>query len=113
MIKPKEVKQILTDQAHPDVAEFERQRISGEKKYKYILEFNDYKTFKVLYQQVDTAEEEAGIDLLLDHVDPVVRQTESSIEARIKVTVKETQDRYCIENTQLDEFENESGESFK
>lgn len=107
MIEPHEVEQILTDKAHPDETNRERKRESGVKKYKYELEYNDYKTFDLLKQQVNRAEDEAGIALSLDHVEPVVRTTDSSIEARLLVTVEETQDRYALENTQLREFEDE------
>lgn len=108
MESPKEIEKALADQTHSDTSDYSRMYKSGEKRYQYELEFNDYKTFSLLRQQVDTVQAVSSIGLTIDYIKPVVRTTESSIEARIKAVVKETENRYELENTQLSEFEEDS-----
>lgn len=105
MKEPHEVEQALVEYTHPDESRYQRFKYGNEKKYKYELEFNEYKTLSLLLQQVDTVQGTIGVGLTVKGMKPVVRQTDSSIEARIKAVVKETENRYEMENTQLTEFE--------
>jgi len=105
MKDPSEVQDVLAKTTHPDVINRTLNHSSGEKRYHYTLEFNDYKTFNLLQKQIKEAEMRLGFSLLAGKMEPVVRQTDSSIEARIKVIIEEEPNRYAEENTQLSEFE--------
>lgn len=96
---------ILNEQTHSDKSQYRSTGGLSEKKYEYELEFDSYKTMKLLHKQVKQASEKADIGLVIDSIEPVVRTTSSSIEARLLVTVCETENRHERENKTLNQYE--------
>lgn len=104
MIEPEALVNLLQSRLHAVTSTYQQIGEPGEKLYEYHLEFDDYKTVPLLREQISTTKDESDVDLLLQRIEPVVRTTESSIEARLEVTITETQNRNALEHRSIDDF---------
>lgn len=105
MISPTKLNNILREEMHALSAEYSRAGTREVLKYQHNLEFGDYKTFKLLRKLIEKVELEEDLELQITGVEPTLHVSDNSIEARMKVTVREEFNRHAEEHTQLSEFE--------
>lgn len=110
MRQPSEIARVLRVELIAEEAEYEQLTgpVHGDKQFRYKITFNEGTTFRTLENDVERIEEKEGIPLKLVGIEPTIEVTEQSIEARYKVTIKETEDRKKLENHDLGQFTDES-----
>lgn len=104
MIEPEAVANVLESKLHPASVEYTDIGGKGEKIYEYTLSFDEYLTFALLKQQTQSAAKLGGIKLTVETIEPAIHLEENRVEARIEVSVVETQNRHELENRDLSEF---------
>jgi len=83
-------------------------RSRDEKRYRYTLLFNESQSPDHIEKRLNFIEDKESIELSLSSFRPVIRQTDSSVEAAIEIWIMEQDDRYQLENHGIGDFVDES-----
>lgn len=103
MKKPHEIAKILKQETRACESDYTSHG-NGGKQYRYYLHFDGMKSISNIKKKVNSVSEIEGIPLEVTIVSPVMEQRESSIQALVRVWVKETEDRNELENENLEDY---------
>lgn len=105
MITPENLGYLLQKHLNAESCSHSQSDRKGVKSFVYELEVTDYRTFTFLKNQVEHAEDNADVDLIVEGIKPTIHQTDSKIEARITIEIKENFNRRAEENRSLEDYE--------